>query len=167
MRVRTAWLSGAATGAAVAFFLDATSGRRRRKRLVDALLHSAHVTAHTTGRFGRDLRNRSRGLAATTGRLFRRDEPSDEVLVERVRAALGRVASHPRAIEVTAEDGCVTLRGPILRTERDDVIEAVKHVRGVRNVAAQFDVYADAAKVAALEGGEAESRQVRRFTLPV
>ena len=37
--------------------------------------------------------------------------PNNALLEARVRAQLGRVASHARAIEATAQQGRVTLRG--------------------------------------------------------
>jgi uncharacterized membrane protein len=73
-------------------------------------------------------------------------------LVERVRAKLGRVASHPRAISVAARDGRVTLSGPILASEVDDVISAAQSVRGVTDVENELDVYAEAGDVSALQG---------------
>lgn len=153
MRHRTALLTGAAAGAAAAYLLDATSGRRRRHRIADVVVHSAHLTTDTTGKIARDLRNRSQGVVATTARLFRRDAPSEDVLVERVRAMLGRVASHPRAIEAAAtRTGRVILRGPILESERDRVVAAVRDVRGVNDVEARFDVYKEPGDVPSLQG---------------
>lgn len=153
MRQRTALLTGAAAGVAAAYFLDTTSGRRRRHRFADAVAHSTHVAADTTGKVARDLRNRSRGIIATTSRVFRRDEPSNEVLLERVRATLGRVASHPRAIDVqTTGAGHVVLCGSILESEKDRVLDAIGRVRGVNDVDARFDVHREPGNVPSLQG---------------
>ena len=91
MRQRTMWLSGmgVGVGAATSYLLDPTSGNRRRKRIGDALVHAAQQTENALSTVGRDLRNRSRGVVATARRSIRRKRPSDVVLEERVRAALG------------------------------------------------------------------------------
>ena len=66
-------------------------------------------------------------------------ETSDDKLVERVRSKMGRYVSHPRAIEVMAQDGCVCLRGPILTHEAKGLLNAVRSVRGVRELDIQLE----------------------------
>src|SRR6266566_5145613 len=80
----------------------------------------------------RGRRHRAAGLMAETRARFRKRAVSDPVLVERVRAKIGRVVSHPRAIVVTADQGHVTLSGPILAGEVDDLLSAAAAVRGVQ-----------------------------------
>ena len=58
----------------------------------------------------------------------------EPAIVTRARTALGRVTSHPETIELTVEGGRVTLSGPVLAREAEDVIAAVRGVTGVRNV---------------------------------
>lgn len=58
----------------------------------------------------------------------------DIALVERVRAAMGKLVSDPRAIEVRARDGCVTLKGPALQNEIAELVACAGRVRGVRAV---------------------------------
>ncbi len=58
-----------------------------------------------------------------------------DTLAERVRAKLGRYVSHPEAIVVESQGGCVSLHGPILRSEVEELINAVSSVRGVSEVA--------------------------------
>jgi hypothetical protein len=76
----------------------------------------------------------------------------DETLVERVRARLGRACSHPHAIDVYARDGEVTLRGPILAEEVDQVIAAARRVRGVRAVINELTPHRSADGVPSLQG---------------
>ncbi len=78
---------------------------------------------------------------------------SDRVLVERVRAKLGRYVSHPSAIEVVAHDGDVVLTGDVLAAEHDDLVSVVAAVRGVRDVADHLDVHESAEGVSSLQGG--------------
>jgi hypothetical protein len=76
------------------------------------------------------------------------------LLVERVRATLGRVSSHPRAIEVLDTDvGEVTLRGAVLTAEADRVIAAAGSVIGVNGVVDLLDRHESSDDVAALQGG--------------
>jgi hypothetical protein len=104
----------------------------------------------------RDMANRARGIAAATrGRLSR--EPVDDVkLIERVRAQLGRACSHPRAIDVEAHEGHVTLRGPILAHEVNGLCAAVASVRGVQDVTNALDVHESSDRVPSLQGGDKE-----------
>jgi hypothetical protein len=90
-------------------------------------------------------------MAAVRGR-WSNEAVDDQRLVERVRAALGRVCSHPRAIDVEATDGIVRLRGPILAGEVDDVLGSVSDVRGVAGVANELDAYESAEGIPALQG---------------
>ena len=89
-------------------------------------------------REARDLSQRAQGAAYEAAHAG--EEVPDDILVERVRAQLGRPVSHPRAIDVKAEAGCVTLSGPILRSEVDDTIARVARIRGVRSVRNALDV---------------------------
>jgi osmotically-inducible protein OsmY len=100
-----------------------------------SLFRKAGVEAR---REGRDLRQRLQGAVHEARHAG--EEVPDDVLVERVRAQLGRPVSHPRAIDVHAERGVVTLSGPILRGEVDDAIARVARIRGVRSVRNELQV---------------------------
>lgn len=81
-----------------------------------------------------DFRNRLLGTYfSLRRRLIPQDFP-DEVLVERVRARLGRAVSHPGAIHVTASAGAVTLAGPVLKRQRKRALRAAASVPGVHVV---------------------------------
>lgn len=70
-------------------------------------------------------------VRARRGHLVR--EAAD-TLAERVRAKLGRYVSHPEAIVVESQGGCVSLHGPILRSKVEELINAISSVRGVTEV---------------------------------
>lgn len=80
---------------------------------------------------------------------------SADRLVQRVRARIGHVASHPRSIQVSASGGRVTLSGRVLAAEHADLVAAARHVRGVREVNDALVVYVDAQDVPELQGGGA------------
>jgi uncharacterized membrane protein len=59
---------------------------------------------------------------------------SDGVLRGRARAALGRVVSHPAAIEVDVADGHAILRGDVLTREAHDAIRCIARIPGIVEV---------------------------------
>jgi len=80
-----------------------------------------------------------------------------------VRSELGRVVSHSHAIDVSADQGHVTLSGPILAEEVRPLLRCVRHVAGVKAVSDRLTVHEDGSHVSALQGGQ--SRQGTRFEL--
>jgi len=146
-------LSGIGLGAAFMYMFDPDRGRRRRALVRDKFRRVANKAPDAIDVTSRDLKNRARGLAAEVGSMFSESDAPDDVLVERVRSKMGRVVSHPSAIDVTANQGRVTLRGPILADEVDDLLSYVSRVQGVNDVDNQLEVHKDADGVPALQGG--------------
>jgi uncharacterized membrane protein len=165
MRERTILLTSAGLGVAAAYLLDPASGNRRRRRVGNALVHAAHETTHAVSTVSRDLRNRTRGVVASARRTIRRERPIDAVLQERVRAALGRVATHPHAIKVEARDGHVILSGPIPAAEEPRLVYAVHAIAGVRDVETRFETHTHPAGVPSLQGDPARSRTDARLDI--
>src|SRR5579883_1894701 len=130
-------LSAYGLGCATMYWLDADSGRRRRGRARDVATHAASEGREMLGKGARDLRHRAAGAAAELRSAVQGRAGTDfaDVVTARVRSVIGRACSHPHALEVTADDaGHVTLRGPILEAEADEVCARVARVRGVRDV---------------------------------
>jgi uncharacterized membrane protein len=153
MKTNAAMLTGMGVGAGVAYLLDPAMGRRRRAGVRDTFAKAATRSGGALGATSRDLTNRTRGLVARTTRRGRIGEVSDDVLLERVRAKLGRYVSHPRAVDVEVRDAVVTLRGPILAPEAKRLVSVVSGVRGVREVADQLERHDEPGNVPALQGG--------------
>src|SRR3954471_24938590 len=107
------FLGGFLLGLGVAYMLDPDRGARRRGLVRDKAAHAGHRLADGVGATAADLQNRAGGVAARLRSRLRREEVADEVLHERVRSAIGRVASHPHAITVIALEGTVTLQSPV------------------------------------------------------
>ena len=124
------FVGGMALGAALALVLD-PNGRARRWALIRDIVREAQHTLQ--------------------GRLWSEDV-TDSRLVERVRAKLRRVCSHPHAIGVEVCDGEVTLRGPILADEVRDVLEAAASARGVHAVVNNLEPHERANGVPSLQG---------------
>lgn len=127
----------AGTAAALMFFLDPKRGSRRRALVRDKMSHLAKDTGRSLSKAGRDLGNRTRGVAAETWSWARPHQAAeDEVLEERVRSKIGRCVSQPNAIEVSARNGMIILRGDIVESEVRKLMSSaysVRDVKGVRN----------------------------------
>ena len=146
-------LTGAGLGAGLMYLLDPSRGARRRGLLRDQLTHASCASRHFLGTAMRDLRNRMIGFGASArSRVFRK-QADDVVLIERVRAGIGRRCSHPGSIDVAALKGRVTLSGPILSREADSVVSVARAVSGVHRVEDRLERYATAAGIAGLQGG--------------
>jgi uncharacterized membrane protein len=145
-------LFSAGLGAAAMYYLDPARGRYRRALVRDQIVHQGYKAKHGASVVGRDTRNRTVGVAATLRSLFSGGQPNDAVLVERVRACLGRAVSHPHSIKVEAADGVITLSGPILEEEVPLLIDCALGVHGVRDLKNQLDVHAEAGDVPGLQG---------------
>src|ERR1041385_3242642 len=99
-------LWGLGVGAGLMYLFDPDRGKRRRALVRDKAQALTRRLQKTVDKTSRDLRNRVQGLALEA----KSHNVPDEVLVERVRSKLGRLVSHPHAIEVAAKNGVVTLR---------------------------------------------------------
>jgi gas vesicle protein len=152
-------LIGAGIGAAVAFIADPQSGRRRRALARDQFVHASRKTRDALDATARDVANRTSGIVAATRSRLTDRSVDDRRLLERVRARLGRASSHPRAIDVDVCDRVVTLRGPILANEVDDLLAAVGSIPGVASVANDLEPHLSSDGVPALQG---EARGSRR-----
>ncbi|XXY48976.1 SRPBCC family protein [Sorangium sp. So ce269] len=144
-------------GAGLMYTLDPDRGSRRRSIARDKAVSLAHRTGALLDKGARDLRNRSQGVVAETGAIFRQGTAPNAVVSDRVRAKLGRVVSHPGAIDVEVLDGCVTLRGPVLAQEVDDLLAAVSGVDGVTRVSNALEVHASAEGIPSLQGSSARA----------
>jgi hypothetical protein len=129
---------GAGVGAGLMYLYDPQMGRRRRAVARDKFIHVGRGIVDAVDVTSHDLTNRAVGLLAEMRSIFVSEEVADEVLAERVRAQLGGLVSHPRAIEVRAEQGRVNVSGAVLRDEVDPLLKGVTAVRGVYDVASLF-----------------------------
>ena len=146
-------LAAASIGAVAMYFFDSERGRRRRALVRDKAIHSGHKLRDAAGAATADLRNRARGYRASlSASLGNAAPPNDGVLNERIRAAIGRVVTHPGAIQVSARDGVVTLAGPVLEREVPLLIDRVLDVRGVQDVVSHLEPHTDAGRIPALQG---------------
>jgi len=150
-------------GAGLMYMFDPDRGRRRRALARDQMAHAARMLARATGATSRDLTHRIYGAMAESGNLFRREEISDDVLTDRVRARIGRSVSHPHAISVTVNNGHVSLSGPVLAHEASRLLSGVSSTPGVKGVENVLTVHTEAENISSLQGGR--PRTGDRFAL--
>ena len=132
-----------AVGAGAAYLHDPVRGKRRRRMLVDRIARAfRRLSRFVSRRLGhRSLR--MRGLAADIGGAEPAVRPIDDAAVlQRIRSdALRDVGVSTSAIDVSVEDGVATIRGEVSSaTLADDLVDAVRAVPGVKDVAAMIHV---------------------------
>jgi len=135
------------------YLADPRSGRWRRAHVQDKAVHVAHEAGDAAQIVARDMAHRTRGLFFELLGRVRREDVDDATLAARVRAALGRVCSHPHAISVRCNQGRVFLEGVILAAERKKVLRRVRRVRGVERVEDLLEAHAHAGHHPDLQGG--------------
>lgn len=153
------FVGGIGVGAALMYALDPDRGNRRRALARDKVASASHRSALYLGRLSRDVRNRARGAVAETTECIREwagrprgSAATDDQLVARVKSILGRHAVHHRALRVRARDGVVTLAGPALAAEVEEIVSAVGAVAGVAEVRNRLEVHEQAGDISSLQG---------------
>jgi osmotically-inducible protein OsmY len=106
----------------------------------------------------RESGNRSTGATAELSARLKRDQAGDEIVQDRVRSALGQLASQPDAIKVSVYVRRVILNGPVPAAELDSILRSVARVRGVREVENQLEVYEQTSGVSSLWDQEQSDR---------
>ena len=119
-------LGAAAAGALAMYYLDPELGARRRRLLAELVRSGLPGERRPAGR-GRMAR---RAYHRTT----LADPQTDAELRDRIEDRLGRMVSHPRAIQVNVENGVVRLSGRVLAKERDGVLAQVQQMPGVQKL---------------------------------
>ncbi len=154
-------LAGMGLGAGLMYVFDPEKGSRRRALARDKAVRFGKEIAWHADKQARNAVNHIKGSIAeyqATVRDRMRDIDDDQ-LVRRVAAQAGHVVSHPGALQITAEDGCVLVRGPILRAEFDRLKHRLDQTRGIRDYDLQVEVHDTAENVPELQG---ESRWQRK-----
>jgi hypothetical protein len=148
-----ALIAGLTIGAALMYLFDPNGGNRRRAHMRDKAKHYRRITLQALRRQAQHGINHAKGMAAEARAKLRHEQVDDQLLHERVRSALGRAVSHPHSIEVGVRDCIVTLSGPVLAHEVDDLVECVWDVRGVADVVDHLQVHEQPGSIPGLQRG--------------
>ncbi len=131
----------AAVGMALAYFFDPGRGSERRTALATK---AKRLSTELGGATLKSARDSWRHLAATARQtwfhLGRAEWPEDRVLVERIRARMGRIVSRPHKIHVVSDDGVVTLWGPVSEVESRKLAHFAQTMPGVREVVNHLEI---------------------------
>lgn len=131
---RLALFAGIGIGAALMYFLDPDRGTRRRHILADKARRGLRVTGRELHDAAENARNHTRGKVIELTHRLNEDQVDDTRLVERVRAELGHHVERARAIQVTAENGRVTLTGALPFDQIERAAQTAASVSGVREI---------------------------------
>lgn len=145
-------LAGIGLGAALMYVLDPQGGPRRRALVRDKAASAWNKTREATNALNKDISNRAQGLYSQARSKTSQEPVPDSVLADRVRSKLGRLTSHPRSIDVSVLAGRVTLRGPVLQVEVEDVVDGVWTVRGVSDVDNLLEAHEEPGNIPGLQG---------------
>lgn len=142
MRIKTVGLLaiGAAAGGLLTYYLDTERGHRRRVVLRDKMRSTANRSRHNAQRRLRYMGRQTWGRLIELSARLRGEHVDDEILVQRVRARIGKAVRHAHPICVTANHGAITLSGPISSREINGLLSDVLHTRGVHQVIDDLDV---------------------------
>ena len=119
-------LGAAAAGALAMYYLDPELGAQRRRLLAELVRSGLPGERRNAGR--------GRGVRRAYHRATLADPQTDAELRDRIQSRLGRMVSHPGAIQVSVENGVVRLSGRVLAKERDGVLEQVQQMPGVQKL---------------------------------
>lgn len=117
-------LGAAAAGALAMYYLDPELGAQRRKLLADLVRSGLPGDRPAPGR----------GRRRAYLHMPSADPQSDAELRDRIQERLGRMVSHPGAIDVSVENGVVRLSGRVLSKEREGVLAQVQQMAGVQKL---------------------------------
>jgi len=128
---------GAGIGAGLAYFLDPTSGRRRRAMTADQAAGRVREAGDAATRAGRAAAAQAQGVAQKVQHL--KEEPKDyddATLKDKVESEIFRAAEAPKgSVNVNVQEGVVQLRGEVETPELiDDLVAQTLKVKGVRDV---------------------------------
>lgn len=148
-------------GAAAMYWIDPVRGKRRRALARDKAMRLANQTRRGWEKALRDLANRRKGLAAVAASRipFRSRRAPDYILEARVRSLLGRLVSHPHAIDVLARGGEITVSGDILSSEAGRLLRGVSGVAGVSKVTDALRRHDNPERLPSLQGGRKRQPQ--------
>lgn len=162
MRNPAILLGSLGIGAGLMYFLDPDRGKRRRGFARDKALHLSKVAERRVSKKRRDVQNHIQGVLAETEKLFTSETVTDKQLLGRVRSTLGRLTSHPHAVKTDLIDGKVTLSGPVLSDELEDVLEGIASVGGVKEVENRLEPHESDENFKGLLGRERQREAIVR-----
>lgn len=161
------FIGGVGIGALFSYWFDPRSGPRRRAVTTDRVTHLGRRAKGLLADAKHDAENRIHGKISELGHRMHREDVTDEVLEQRVRAQLGHATRHASAISVAACEGAIELRGLVAASERARVLAAARKVPGVRSLTSALEVIESPERVPAHQETAAPRSRARQDWVPV
>lgn len=120
-------MGAVAAGALAMYYLDPEMGAHRRALLADLVRSGLPGGERRSHGRGRHVRRACQPPAYS-------DPQTDAELRDRIQGRLGRLVSHPRAIQIQVDGGVVRLSGRVLAKECDGLLEQVRQMPGVQKL---------------------------------
>jgi hypothetical protein len=136
-RLAAAFATGLASGAVIGYFLDAVSGRRRRKVTGDRAAGLTRRTVRRLKRAGRGVRADAYGVTQKLQHTSEEPKDLDDVtLTRKIETVLFRDPNVPKGqVDVNVQRGVVQLRGEVPTSDMlDELVQRARDVQGVREV---------------------------------
>lgn len=131
--------AGLGLGAGLMYLCDPDRGRGRRSQLKGEASGLLHRGEDQIEKHGKDLFNRVRGFAVKVAEeIAPEEQPTDELLLERIRSRMGHIVANPHGIQVRVENGVVTLEGKLDHPERHHLKEEIRAIPGVKKLNAHL-----------------------------
>jgi uncharacterized membrane protein len=142
-----------ALGAGLMYLNDPDRGRRRRSMIRGKMTRAWNETSTGLRKTAQYTAGSTRGLMHEARGLFSPEqEVDDRKLAARIRSMMGRVVTHPRAIDILVSNGNVIVSGPILAAEEHDLLKSIASTRGVRDIVNQLEAHRSPGDIPALQG---------------
>jgi uncharacterized membrane protein len=134
-------LGGLAAGAAALYFLDPDQGQKRRTAFATKAKRMGKSVAEEASKSGRDAWHQVAGNARKIWNRVSWEQPDDDILVERIRARLGRIVSHPPDVHVASDHGTITLWGRAPNREIYAMVRTLGSMHGVREIRNHLEIH--------------------------
>ncbi|MEA2316006.1 MAG: hypothetical protein QOD44_195 [Solirubrobacteraceae bacterium] len=135
----TTFAAGAGVGAAVVYFLDSSSGARRRSLAQDKAARFTREGGGTVQGAAQAVSGKAQGVAARAQHAAKGGDSApddDQTLKSKVETEIFRPADAPKGtVNVSVANGVVELRGQVDDPAQAEALEkAARNVTGVRDV---------------------------------
>lgn len=128
-------------GATTMYFFDPERGPQRRAECEEGISNFVRHTGKAMLATGQGLRQWFGGMSSRAKQAMSKASETAEDLTNRVRSEIAHLLTHSRLINIVAEcDGCVTLEGPVERTQVDRLLAGVAKVPGVCQIINRLDI---------------------------
>ena len=128
---------GVGIGALIAYFLDPTSGRRRRAVTRDRTTGTVRSGGRQAARVGRTVASEAYGVTQKVTHLREEEKDYDDVtLAQKVQSEIFRDPNVPKGkIDINAQEGVIVLRGEVESSDLiDELVDRTRKIQGVREV---------------------------------